>query len=219
MKDGYDELKKDLESFLKKQLEPINRTKLEEEKTRHERFLEKHSQESEKLSERHASSISQLITLEGAIFTAIIVFGKPEEITIWLIAGICLILLSLFFGVWLQNIATQSGYQSHEWNYIQEMKNHWWTRELWKDGTVKTEKEVIEPHLKQRENAYMETFTYKVLKFLNLDHDKVENIFKITFLFALLFLIIHFTSVPLRGNKEKHNRFSDGRIYDFFNGR
>ncbi len=214
-----DDLKKDLENFIKKQLEPVNRNNIEQEKARHERFLEKHSEKSEKLSEDHSSSISQLITLEGAILTAIIVFGKPEEATIWLILGICFILISLFFGVWLQNIATQSGYQSQEWEYEQEMKHHWWTRELWKDSSVKTEKEVIEPHLKERENAYKKTFTYKVLKFFHLNHDRVENIFKVAFLFSLLFLILHFVSVPFKNSDLKNSRLQYDRSYHFYNPR
>lgn len=214
-----DDLKRDLEDFLKKQLEPINRNNLEQEKARHERFLEKHSEKSEKLSEKHSSSISQLITLEGAILTAIIVFGKPEEATVWLILGICFILTSLFFGVWLQNIATQSGYQSQEWEYEQEMRHHWWTRELWKDESVKTEKKLIEPHLDERGEAYKKTFTYKVLKFFHLNHDRVENIFKITFLISLLFLIFHFISVPFKNSSLSNNRSYYDRNYHFYNSR
>lgn len=218
MKNNNDDLKKDLEDFLKKQLEPINKNNIEQERIKHERFLEKHAEKSEKLSERHSSSISQLITLEGAIFTAIIVFGKPEEATIWLILGICSILVSLFFGVWLQTIATEADYQSHEWNYGQEMRHHWWTRELWKDDTVKTEKELIEPHLKERDEAYKKKFMYKVFKFLHLNHDRVEAIFKITFLLALLFLIFHFVSVPFRDNTLKNTRLYE-RGYHFYNPR
>ncbi|MEK7549160.1 MAG: hypothetical protein AAB496_01575 [Patescibacteria group bacterium] len=190
-----EELRKDLENFLKKQLEPINRINLEQERERHTRFLEKHAEKAEKLSERHSSSIYQLITLEGVILAAVVVFGNPEEATSWLILGISSILISLFFGVWLQNISTQSGYQSQEWEYQQEMESHWWRRELWKDDSVKTEKELIEPHLKERANAYKKTFTYKILKFFHLNHDRVENIFKITFLISLLFLILHFISL------------------------
>ncbi|OGH16757.1 MAG: hypothetical protein A3C30_00240 [Candidatus Levybacteria bacterium RIFCSPHIGHO2_02_FULL_40_18] len=194
-----EDLKKDLENFLKKQLDPINRRNIEQEKARHERFLEKHAEKSEKLSEKHSSSITQLITLEGVILTAIVIFANPQEATIWLTLGICSILFSLFFGIWLQNIATQADYQSQEWDYEQEMKHYWWSRELWKDETVKTEKEVVEPHLKEREDAYKKTFTYKVLKFFHLNHDRVENIFKTLFLISLLFLILHFVSLQFEG--------------------
>lgn len=193
-----DDLKRDLEDFMKKQLEPINRNNIEQEKARHERFLERHSEMAEKLSERHSSSVSQLITLEGAILATVVVFGKPEELTIWLILGICSILFSLFFGVWLQNIAIQANYQSHEWEYEQEMRHHWWTRELWNDGSVKAEKELVEPHLNERADAYKKTFTYKVLKLFHLNHDRVENTFKISFLISLLFFILHFVAVSLR---------------------
>jgi len=79
-----EDLKKDLENFLKKQLDPINRRNIEQEKARHERFLEKHAEKSEKLSEKHSSSITQLITLEGVILTAIVIFANPQEATIWI---------------------------------------------------------------------------------------------------------------------------------------
>src|SRR6185369_3369660 len=132
---------------------------------------------------------------EGAILTAVVVFGKPQEATLWLIIAICLILISIFFGVWLQSIATQAEYQSHEWEYQQEMKHNWFVRELWKDD-IKAEKELIEPYLNEREYAYKKTFTYKFLKIFHLNHDRIENIFKITFLISLLFLIIHFVNIP-----------------------
>ena len=204
-----EDLKKNLESYLKKQLEPINRKNIEAEMEKHQRFRDKHAAKSEKLAEKHSAFISQLITLEGAILTAVIIFGKPEEATNWIVLAISFILISIFFGVWVQNIGAQADYQSQEWEYQQELEHHWWTRELWKDETVKAEKELIEQHLKDRENAYKSTFTYKILKFFNLTHDRVENIFKITFLISLVFLILHFVSIPLKVSK------ADERWHDY----
>ena len=188
-------MKDDFENYLKKQFKSINQKNIEQENSRHDRFIEKHAEKADELSRRHSSSISQLITLEGAILTAVVVFGKPQEATLWLIIAICLILISIFFGVWLQSIATQAEYQSHEWEYQQEMKHNWFVRELWKDD-IKAEKELIEPYLNEREYAYKKTFTYKFLKIFHLNHDRIENIFKITFLISLLFLIIHFVNIP-----------------------
>src|SRR3989344_4585575 len=186
-----EDLKKDLENFMKKQLEPFHKNMLEQEKVKHEQFLRKHSEKYEAISEKHSSSISQLITLEGVIFTAIVVFTSSEHITLWLILGICFILVSLIFGIWSQSIGIQALYDMQEFDYNQEMKNHWWTRELWKDGNVKTEKELIEPHLKGREDAYKKRFQYKLLKWLHLNADRIENLFKLSFIISMAFLILH----------------------------
>ncbi|MCL5095467.1 MAG: hypothetical protein M1575_01960 [Patescibacteria group bacterium] len=133
-------LKVDLDKFLKERLDPINKTMVEQEMVRHKQFMERHFEKYDLLAEMHNSYISQLITLEGVIFGAVIIFTNSQQITIWLISAVCLILVSLIFGVWRQNISIQANYQSHEWNYYQELKNHWWTRELWEDETVKTER-------------------------------------------------------------------------------
>jgi hypothetical protein len=76
-------------------------------------------------------------------------------------------------------------------DYYQELKNHWWTRELWKDDSVKTEKEVIEPHLEKRDGAYKGKFEYKLLKFLHLNADRIESIFMVSFILSLFLLILH----------------------------
>ncbi len=201
-----EELKKDLENFLEKKLEPINLQNIEREKERHQTFMDRHSEKSEKLAEKHSNSITQLITLEGVILTAIVVFGKPEEATVWLIRGIVLILVSLIFGIWLQTIGTQADLQSWEWEYQQELNSHWWRRELWKDSTVKYEKAMIEPHLKEGEEEYKEKINYKIMKLFNLNYDRIENIFKITFLVSLLFLIIHFINIPFKNSANTYEK-------------
>ncbi len=185
------DLKTDLERFLKQHLDPINKKMIEQEKERHKRFLELHSEKFEKLEERHDSYISQLITLEGVILGATIIFTNAQQITIWLVMAVCLILVSLIFGIWRKKISIEANYQTHEWNYYQELKSHWWTRELWKDNSVKTEKEVMEPHLKERDGAYKKKFEYKLLKFLRLNADRIETIFIVSFLFSLFLLILH----------------------------
>jgi len=185
------DLKADLDKFLKARLDPINKKMVEQEKARHKQFLERHFEKYDQLAERHDSYISQLIALEGVIFGAVIIFTNSQQITVWLVLAVCLILISLIFGIWRQNISIQANYQSHEWNYYQELKNHWWTRELWKDETVKTEKEVIEPNIKNRETAYEKKFSYKFLKFLRLNADRIENIFVISFILSLFLLILH----------------------------
>ncbi len=188
-----EDLKIDFERFMKDRLDPINQKMIEQEKAnKHNKFLEKHSDNFTRISDKHSSMISQLITLEGVIFAAIIIFSEPETITVWILFSICLILISLIFGIWLQNIKTQSDYQSHEWDYKYELESSWWRRELWKDETVGVEKELIQSNLNERDMEYKKTYTYKVLKFFKLNHDRVENIFKATFLLALLFLIFHF---------------------------
>lgn len=185
------DLKADLDKFLKERLDPINKKMVEQEKVRHKLFLDRHFEKYDHLAERHDSYISQLITLEGAIFGVVIIFTNSQQITVWLVLAVCLILVSLIFGVWRQNISIQADYQSHEWNYYQELKNHWWARELWKDETVKTEKEIIEPNIKDRETAYEKKFSYKLLKFLRLNADRIENIFVTSFILALFLLILH----------------------------
>ena len=94
------DLKADLDKFLKERLDPINKKMIEQEKTRHKQFLEHHFEKYDQLAERHDSYISQLITLEGVIFGAVIIFTNSQQITAWLVMAVCLILLSLIFGVW-----------------------------------------------------------------------------------------------------------------------
>lgn len=185
------DLKADLDKFLKERLDPINKKMIDQEKERHKRFLEQHAEKYEKLAERHDNYIAQLITLEGVILGATIIFTNAQQVTIWLVGAVCLILVSLIFGVWRQKISVEAGYQGHEWNYYQELKSHWWTRELWKDDSVKTEKEVIEPNLEKRDGAYKDKFEYKLLKLLRLNADRVEAIFIVSFLLSLFLLILH----------------------------
>jgi hypothetical protein len=195
------DLKTDWDKLLKESLDPINKKMIEQEKERHKQFLERHFEKYDALSEKHDSYISQLITLEGVVFGAVVIFSNPQQISIWLVLSVCLILLSLIFGIWRQRIAVNSSYQSHEWNYYQEIKSHWWTRELWKDETVKTEKELIEPNIKDREDAYKKTVEYKVLKFFRLNADRIEMIFIASLIAALFLLILHMvfkTSVLLK---------------------
>jgi hypothetical protein len=201
-----EELKKDFESTFKKLIDPINQKMIEQEKTKHDEFLKKHFEKYDRLHDRDLASIYQLITLGGVIFTAIIIFNKPDNATLWLTLAICSILVSLFFGVWLLYISIQAGYQSHENDYLQEMRHHWWTRELWKDNSVKTEKEITEPHLKEEEERhdYKKKFTYKALKFLHLNADRVENIFRLTLLLAFFFLILHFFNAQHNKSKSKN---------------
>jgi hypothetical protein len=185
------DLKADLDKFLKARLDPINKKMVEQEKERHKRFLEQHAEKYEKLAERHDNYIAQLITLEGVILGATIIFTNAQQVTIWLVGAVCLILLSLIFGVWRQRISVEAGYQTHQWNYYQELKSHWWTRELWKDDSVKTEKEVIEPNLEKSDGAYKNKFEYKLLKLFRLNADRVEAVFIVSFLLSLFFLILH----------------------------
>lgn len=185
------DLKADFDKFLKEKLDPINKKMIDQETEKHKQFLEKHFEKYDELADKHDSYISQLINLEGAIFGAVVIFTNSEQITSWLILAVCLILVSLIFGIWRQNIAIESRYQSHEWNYYQELKNHWWSRELWNDESLKTEKEIIEPNLKARETIYEKNFSYKLLKLSYLNADRIENIFKISLIFALSFFIMH----------------------------
>lgn len=183
--------KEDLDNFLKEKLEPINKNMIEQEKLRYRQFLEKHFEKYDILSEKHSSYVSQIITLEGVILGIVVVFTNSQQVTLWLILAVCLILLSLIFGIWSQYIGIKANYQSHEDSYYQELKNHWWTRELWKDETVKTEKEILEPNFDKTRTDYKKQFNYKILNFLRLNADRVENIFLISFIIALSFLIIH----------------------------
>lgn len=188
------DLRADLDKFMKEKLDPINGQMVEQEKLRHKQFLEKHFEKYDALGEKHDSHISQLITLEGVILGIIIVFTNSQQVTPWLIVAVCLILISLIFGIWSQSLGIQASYQSHEWNYYQELKSHWFTREIWKDSTVKSEKEIIEPNITDRETAYEKTFMYKVLKTLHLNADRIEAIFKLSFVTALFLMIIHLIS-------------------------
>jgi len=106
-------LKVDLKKYLKAKLDPINKNMIEQEKARHKQFLEKHFEKYDSLSDKHDFYISQLITLEGVIFGAVVIFSNPEQVSIWLILSVCLILISLIFGIWRQRIAINASYQSH----------------------------------------------------------------------------------------------------------
>lgn len=185
------DLKKDLEKFVKGQIDPINKKMIEQEKRKHEAFMEKHFDKYDALSERQNSFRSQLITLEGVIFAAVVIFTNGQNVSVWLIAAITLILISIFFGIWAQDMFIASSYQSHEWNYVQAVRGNWWSRELWGDKTVKDEKALSEPELSKMEESYKKKITYKILKFLHLNADRIDNIFKLTFIIALFLLILH----------------------------
>jgi len=215
MKNENEDLKKDFEQYSFEHLNPINQKNIEQEKNRHDKFLEKHGEKYEKLSEKHSAFIFQLITLQSVILTAIVLFSNPEDVTVWIILAICSILVSLFFGVWLQNLSIQADYQNHQWEYKCEMESHWWSRKLWKDNTVEEEKKLFESELKEMDDRYMKTFTYKVLKFLHLNHDRIENIFKITFLISLLLLIIHYTYIPFNNRSNSYKRPLQNKSYNF----
>lgn len=185
-------LKADLEQLVKERMESYDQKMIEQEKANHEQFLTRHFEKYDVLSERHKSYISQLITLEGVILGALVIFTNPQQMTIWLISAVCFILFSLIFGIWRQTIAIQSDFQSHEWNYYQKLKSHWWSREsLWNDQTVKTEKEIFGSHLKDPTSTYTKTLQYKLLKLLKLDADKVEAIFVVSLILALALLMLH----------------------------
>lgn len=185
------DLKADLDNFLKERLDLINKKMVAQENLRHKQFLEKHFDKYDVLKEKHDNHISQLITLEGVILGIVIVFTNSQQVTVWLILAVCLILFSLIFGIWSQSIGIQADYQSHEWGYYQELKNNWFLRELWKDETVKTEKQMVEPNIPDRQTSYEKTIMYKVLKFLHLNADRIEAIFKLTFVVALFLMILH----------------------------
>jgi len=187
-------LQADLDKFLKERLDPINRKMVEQENIRHKQFLEKHFEKYNALGEKHDSHISQLITLEGVILGVVIVFTNSQQVTVLLILAVCLILFSLIFGIWSQSIGIQANYQSHEWDYYQELKNNWFMRELWKDETVKIEKQIIEPNILDKENAYEKTVTYRILKVFHLSSDRIEVIFKLSFVSALFLMILHLLS-------------------------
>ncbi len=76
------ELKNDLERFIKQQTDPINKKMIEQEKARHDAFLEKHFDKYDTLAERQNSFRSQLITLEGVIFAAIVIFTSGQSVTL-----------------------------------------------------------------------------------------------------------------------------------------
>jgi hypothetical protein len=186
------DLKADLDKFPKERFDPINRKMIKQEKERYKQFLEQHVEKYEKLDERHDNYISQLITLEGVILGATIIFTNAQQVTIWLVGAVCLILVSLIFGIWRQKISVEAGYQSHEWDYYQELKSHWWRREeLWKDDSVKIEKKLIEPYLKKTDGSYKNKFEYKLLKLLRLNADRIETVFIVSFLLSLFLLILH----------------------------
>jgi hypothetical protein len=197
----------DLEKSLKQQFESINKKMIDQEKVKHDAFLEKHFDKYDVLSEKQSSFRSQLITLEGVILAAVIVFTNNESVTIWLILSVCLILISIFFGIWSQDMSIQASYQTHEDDYSQELKRHWWLRELWGDSSVKTEKEFIGKHLEEREGAYKKKFEYKILKVLHLNADRVELIFKLTFIFALFFLILHISTNFMLNDKVERQKY------------
>ncbi len=188
------ELKADLDKYLKEHLDPINKKMIEQERVKYEAFLEKHFDKYDKLEERHSSYISQLITLEGVIFGAVVIFTNAQNISVWLITSVCLILISLIFGIWRQNINIQASYQSHQADYDQRLKSHWWARELWKDETVKTEKEMFQSNLEGEDSSYKKKFSYKLMVALWLNADRIENIFIISFIISLALLIVHIIS-------------------------
>lgn len=211
------DLKKDLEKFIKQQIEPINKKMIEQEKAKHSAFMEKHFDKYDTLSERQNSFRSQLITLEGVIFAAIVIFTNSQNVSIWLIAAITLILISIFFGIWAQDMFIASSYQSHEWNYVQAVRGHWWLRELWGDKTIQEEKALVEPELQKTEGLFKKKITYKLLKILHLNADRIDNLFKITFILALFMLIVHIFSSsvsPLNFRSREYPQFNKHNNYN-----
>lgn len=199
------ELKANLDEYLKEKMAPLNKQMIEQEKARHSQYLEKHFEKYDELANKHDTYINQLITLEGAILGGVVVFTSPEQNTIWMMFSVCLILISIIFGIIRQNMAITSGYQSHEWNYANELKNHWWTRELWKDDSVKMEKDLMSKHVDGMETSYKKKFSYKILKFFRLNADRIEFIFVTTFIISLILLIVHlFTSTSFTKEELSH---------------
>lgn len=181
----------DLDQYFEKKIDSINKKMIEQEKERHQRFLEKHFEKYDLLSNKHDSYISQLITLEGVVFGAIVIFSNPPQASNWLVLSVFLMLVSMCFGIWRQKMAMNASYQSHESDYYEEFKRHWWTRELWKDDSVQTEKEIIEPTIKNREESHKKGLEYKILKLLKLNADRIEAIFVASFIAALFLLMLH----------------------------
>lgn len=169
----------------------FNINMIKEEKKRYEIFLKKYYDKFDVIEKKHDSYISQLITLEGVIFGAVVIFTSSDQFTFWLILAVCFILLSLIFGILRQSISIKGDYESQTWNYKFELESHWSLREIWKDDSVKNEKDFFKPKLDKKEEYTRNKFSYKILRFLHLDLDKIEFIFVVTFILSLFFLIIN----------------------------
>jgi len=180
-----------IDKYIEEKLASLRLKMIEQENIRHNQFLDHHFKKYTKLAEKHDSYISQLITLESAILGATVIFTNSQQVTVWLIIANILTIVSLGFGVWSQRLAVESGYQSLEWNYVQEERNHLRSRELWKDSTLEYDKDLIETELNKQEIAFQKKIEYKLLKALHLNADRVANIFIVSFIFSLLLLIMH----------------------------
>ncbi len=184
-------IQEDLNKYLDEKMAPFYQQALEQERQRHQKFLDKHFKDYEAVGHKHDSYIAQLITLEGAIFGALIIFTDSKQITGWILSALCLILISIIFGIFRQGMAIQAIYDSLELEYSHEMKSHWSSRELWKDETLAWEKKLVGENTFDQEPSYKKRFAFKLLKFFRLNADRIENIFLSTFVIALILLIIN----------------------------
>jgi len=186
------DLQRDFERFAKEHLDPISKNMVEQERVRLTQDLEKFQEESRLLIHKHHTHISQLITLESIIFGAIIIFTNTEQVTLFLIISIVLILVSLIFGIWSQSLSDKEGFQANQWSYNERLRSSWMIREIWKDPTVKKEREMLESYLKDYMQLFKTTLWQKALTIFRLNADLVDNIFVFSFIISLGFLIFHF---------------------------
>jgi len=153
----------EFQKYFKENIEPFNQKMLEQEKKRHELFLESHNSHTERLYERHHTTNIQLIALVGVIFAGVIVFANSEQISIWLVYALCSLLVSLIFGVWSLSIMIQASYDLHNMDYRSEVRNHKWNRKLWNDKTIDQTKKILERNIEKDEDAFKKRVHYKIL--------------------------------------------------------
>lgn len=190
------QLKQDLDKFMEERMAPIRQKMIEQERKRYEEVVKQYQIKGEKLSDRTNNFYSQIITLEGVIVGAVVLFMGNQS-TIWVAIALILLVVSIVFGIWSQRLSLISAYWIHQFEHKNNLKSHWWTRELWGDDTVKTEKEIIEPHLEKEDDK--KELKLDLLKILHLNADKVEKIFIASFIIALLFFIVHIIiKIPLK---------------------
>lgn len=92
----------DFDQYKKEILVPIKENALQQENERFKEKMEEITQDGKDLIKSIYDFRSQIITLEGVIFTAIIVFISNNS-TLWLLSALISLVISMLFGIWSQN--------------------------------------------------------------------------------------------------------------------
>ena len=173
-----EDLRKAAEKIVEQRIAPIREKMLADEKSRHDKALDEITKGWPILEEKSEKFVAQVISLEGVMFGAVVIFTNTQNITVFLLFALISMIISMAFGVWSQDIAIKAKQWSIQFDWDNEMKRNWMFRESWKDKSIEFEKQLC----KSSTDLMMKKPEYKLLKMF--------------FILSLILLVIHFLSKP-----------------------